>query len=167
MSLEQDLDRIAQQEERLRFERFDAGTAWELGGRLRKAAEARGAAVAIEIRVNGHLLFFTAMEGTTPDNIDWIRRKVNVVQRFQRSSYAIGLQLKQRGMTLAEQCAAPDSDYAPHGGCFPIRLKASGCIGTITVSGLPQRDDHELVVAALAELLGEAIGELALGEERE
>ena len=53
-------------------------------------------------------------------------------------------------------------DYAPHGGCFPIKLHGTGCIGTITVSGLPQRADHELIVEVLAELLEQPIEELAL-----
>ncbi len=79
------------------------------------------------------------MAGTTPDNVDWIRRKRNVVQRFHRSSYAIGLQLAKQQTTLTEQVGVDARDYAAHGGCFPIRLHGTGCIGTITVSGLPQR----------------------------
>ena len=97
-----DLDRIALQEQRLQFERFDAATAWTLGMRLKEAAEAHGVAVAIDIQLQGQPLFFYAMPGTTPDNVDWIRRKRNVVQRFHKSSYAMGLQLKQRGIQLGE-----------------------------------------------------------------
>jgi uncharacterized protein (UPF0303 family) len=162
MTIEQDLERIARQEERLQFRSFDANTAWTVGSRLRAAAEGRGQAVAIDIQVNGQALFFTAMPGTTADNIDWIRRKRNVVQRFQRSSYAIGLDLSMRQTTLTEQVGVEARDYAPHGGCFPIKLKGSGCIGTITVSGLPQRADHGLVVEVLAVLLEQPIEELAL-----
>jgi len=162
MGLKKDLARIAQQEQRLQFRSFDAETAWQLGSRLREAATTRGLAVAIDIEVNGHLLFFTAMPGTTPDNLDWIRRKKNVVQRFRRSSYAIGLEMEQRQTTLAEQIAVSERDYATHGGCFPINVKDTGCIGTVTVSGLPQRDDHELAVAVLAEMLGQSLEELAL-----
>jgi uncharacterized protein (UPF0303 family) len=107
-------------------------------------------------------LFFTAMPGTTPDHVDWIRRKRNVVQHFHRSSYAIGLELHQQKTTLAEKIGATDRDYAPHGGCFPIKLKNTDCIGTITVSGLPQRADHELIIEVLAELLEQPLKELAL-----
>jgi uncharacterized protein (UPF0303 family) len=165
MTLEQDLERIAQQEERLRFPSFDANTAWTVGTRLRAAAEARGLAVAIDIQVAGHPLFFTAMPGTTPDNVDWIRRKRNVVLRYHRSSYAVGLRLRQQQTTLTEQAGVEARDYAPHGGCFPIKLHGTGCIGTITVSGLPQRADHALVVEVLAELLEQPLEELALEDE--
>jgi len=160
----QDLERIALQEQRLQFERFDATTAWTLGARLKDAAEARGFAVAIDIQLHGQPLFFYAMPGTTPDNVDWIRRKRNVVMRFQRSSYAVGLQLQQQQTTLEKQLHVDPRDYAAHGGCFPLNLIGTGCIGTITVSGLPQRQDHELVVEVLAGLLGQPLAELALGE---
>jgi uncharacterized protein (UPF0303 family) len=159
-----DIERIALQEQRLQFERFDANTAWTLGMRLKQAAEARGVAVAIDIQLHGQPLFFYAMPGTTPDNVDWIRRKRNVVQRFQRSSYAIGLQLQQQQTTLEAKLGVDTRDYAAHGGCFPLNLIGTGCIGTVTVSGLPQREDHELVVEVLADLLGQPLGELALDQ---
>jgi uncharacterized protein (UPF0303 family) len=157
-----DLERIDLQEQRLQFERFDATTAWTLGARLKEAAEAHGVAVAIDIQFHGQPLFFYAMPGTTPDNVDWIRRKRNVVLRFQRSSYAIGLQLQQQGATLEARLGVDTRDYAAHGGCFPLNLRGTGCVGTITVSGLPQRQDHALVVEVLAALLGQPLSELAL-----
>lgn len=159
-----DLERIALQEQRLQFERFDATTAWALGTRLKEAAEAHGVAVAIDIQLHGQPLFFYAMPGTTPDNVDWIRRKRNVVLRFQRSSYAVGLHVQQQQTTLETKLGVDTRDYAPHGGCFPLNLRGTGCIGTITVSGLPQRQDHELVVEILAQLLGQPFSELALDE---
>ncbi len=73
--LEGDLEHIAGQERRLRFERFDAGTAWELGSRLKATAEAKGAALVIDVSLCGRQLFHYAMPGTTPDNADWARRK--------------------------------------------------------------------------------------------
>lgn len=165
MTLEADLERLALQEDRLQFAAFDAAAAWEIGGRLRAAAASRGAAVSIDIHLNGQALFFTAMPGTTPDNADWIRRKRNVVQRFFRSSYAVGLQLRQQQTSLEEKFAAEPRDYAAHGGCFPIRVRGTGVVGTLTVSGLPQRADHELIVAVLADWLGQPLAELALAPE--
>lgn len=162
MDIAQDLARIALQEGRLQFQSFDATTAWLIGTRLREVAAARGAAVAIDIQLHGHPLFFAAMPGTTPNNIDWIRRKRNVVLRFHRSSYAVGLELQQGQKTLTDTIGVELRDYAPHGGCFPINLRGTGCVGTITVSGLPQRDDHALVVEVLAEFLDQPPGELAL-----
>jgi uncharacterized protein (UPF0303 family) len=151
--LERDLARIAEQEQRLQFEGFDASVAWEIGQRLKAAAEARSGSVAIDITLHGQQLFYFAMPGTTPDNADWIRRKRNIVARFHRSSYAVGLSLRQQGTTLEAKMGLSAADYAAHGGGFPILLAGTGCIGSITVSGLPQRDDHELIVAVIEEHL--------------
>ena len=49
----------------------------------------------------------------------------------------------------AERYGLPDADYAAHGGCFPIHVAGTGIIGAVTVSGLTQREDHNLVVEAL------------------
>jgi uncharacterized protein (UPF0303 family) len=162
-SIEDDLARIALQELRLRFPRFDANVAWELGLALQQAAERGRASVAIDISAHSHQLFAHAMAGATPDNPEWVRRKRNVTLRFFRSSYAIGLELKRDGRTLREKYGLSDQDYMAHGGSFPIRL-ADGdlCIGAITVSGLPQRDDHDLLTRALAAFLGIDESEVAL-----
>ena len=162
MNIDQDLDRIALQEQKLRFTRFDAATAWSIGERLKAAAEKAGVAVAIDIQLNGQPLFFYAMPGTTPNNVDWIRRKSNVVRRFHRSSYAIGLGLQRENTTLEAKTGVDLRDYATHGGSFPILLEGTGCIGVITVSGLPQRDDHALVVQVLADYLGVRLADISL-----
>ena len=93
--------------------------AWELGVRLRTMAEARGLAVVIDVRRFGQPLFYSALEGTAPDNVEWVRRKSNVVARFHRSSYAVGLKLQVKNETLTEQQDLPLVDYATHGGSFP------------------------------------------------
>ena len=162
MDIERDLERIRLQEHKLRFDRFDAGVAWTLGAALKSAAEARGKAVAIDISLRGHQLFFYSMPGATPDNADWIRRKKNVVERFARSSYAVGLGLQRDGTTLQAKTGADPRDYATHGGSFPIYLTGGVCIGSISVSGLPQREDHELVVGVLASHLAVPMAQIAL-----
>ena len=161
MNIDQDLERIALQEKRLQFDHFDSEVAWALGNALKSAAEKRQVVVAIDIQLHGYPLFFYAMPGTTPDNSDWIRRKRNVVMRYHRSSYAIGLK-HERARTTLQNVGLDLKDYAAHGGCFPILLAGTGCVGTITVSGLPQRDDHALVVAVLQHYLHHTDEDLAL-----
>jgi uncharacterized protein (UPF0303 family) len=161
MNIDQDLARIALEEERLQFKHFDSDTAWAIGTALKAAAEKWRVAVAIDIQLQGHQLFSCSMEGTTVNNLDWIRRKRNTVMRFHRSSYAIGLELT-RSPTASEWAGLDPKEYATHGGCFPIVVTGTGCVGTITVSGLPQREDHNLVVSALQDYLNLAGEDLGL-----
>jgi uncharacterized protein (UPF0303 family) len=162
MNAEVEIERLADQEDRLCFTRFDQGAAWDLGTRLRGAAVSRGVAVTIEIRLLRETVFFCAMPGTTPENADWARRKRNTVELLQRSSYIVGLSLKRDGLSLEAKIGLPLRDYASHGGSVPIRVDGVGCVGVATVSGLPQREDHELVVETLAALCAEvAAGSVA------
>ena len=165
MSKSEDLERIALQERELQIPRLDTQTAWDLGVRLRTMAAERGLAVVIDIRRFGQPLFYAAMEGTTPDNVDWVRRKSNVVARFHSSSYAAGLKEKTKKQTLLESQGLPVADYATHGGSFPLTVPGAGVVGSATVSGLPQRADHELVVEALCALLGHDYAKLKLASE--
>jgi uncharacterized protein (UPF0303 family) len=165
MGLNEDLERVAHQEHELRLPRLDAQVAWELGSRLRSMAEERGLAVVIDVRRFGQPLFYAALEDTTPDNVEWVRRKVNVVARFHRSSYLIGLKLAAKNETLTAQQGLALADYATHGGSFPLTVEGAGVVGCVTVSGLPQRADHELVVEALCGMLGREYGALKLGTE--
>ena len=165
MGLSEDLERVKLQERELVLPRLDAQVAWRLGVRLRTLAEERGLAVVIDVRRFGQPLFYAALDGTTPDNVEWVRRKSNVVARFHRSSYAVGLSLKAKGETLAESQGLPLADYATHGGSFPLAVEGAGVVGSVTVSGLPQRSDHELVVEALCAALGRDYAELRLAAE--
>jgi uncharacterized protein (UPF0303 family) len=157
MELEEDIDRIARQERELQWTSFSEEDAWQLGSTLRELATERQLAIVIDVRRFGphcgnHAgapLFYAALHGTSPDNAEWARRKANTVARLYRSSYAVGLALKARNTTLLEKYGLAMTDYVSHGGAFPITLAGTGVIGAVTVSGLPQRDDHELVVEAL------------------
>ena len=166
MGLNEDLEQIAQQERELVLPRLDAQIAWDLGSRLRAMAAERGLAVVIDVRRFGQPLFYAAMDGTTPDNVEWVRRKSNVVARFHHSSYAAGLKEKiERMKRWHESQGLPIADYATHGGSFPLRVAGAGVVGSVTVSGLPQRADHELVIEALCAILGRNYTDLKLAPE--
>lgn len=154
MPIAEDLAAIARQESALIFDSFDENRAWRLGTALRQLAVERGASLTIDIRRFGQVLFCSALPGAPPDQAEWIRRKSNVVQRFHRSSYAVGLELESKQTSLEAKQGLPTIDFATHGGSFPIQVTTAGLIGAVTVSGLPQRADHELVVEALCSELG-------------
>lgn len=72
----QDIARIIEQEKQLVFKRFDAEAALALGLDIKKRIEAQGKAVSIDIRLWDRCLFAFAMNGTTADNQEWMRRKI-------------------------------------------------------------------------------------------
>lgn len=162
MAVSDDIARIALQETKLVLPRFDHDAAWRIGVTLRELAVARKAPLVIDVRRFGQLFFYNALAGSTPNNDDWVRRKSNVVAHFLRSSYAIGLELQERNVDLPGRYGLPFSEYAAHGGGFPIAVTGAGVIGSVTVSGLPQRADHELVVEALSIETGQSYAEIRL-----
>jgi uncharacterized protein (UPF0303 family) len=148
------IGQLEAQEERLVFDRFDNTDAWQLGSAMVAEATERGLPITIDIRRNGHQLFHAALPGTTPENDSWIDRKVNVVNRFAASSYLVGRRLAAKGDVLDESLGVRPRLFAAHGGSFPIRIRDVGVVGTITVSGLPQTDDHTFVTDQIATHLG-------------
>lgn len=146
-----ELDRVTAQEQALELSRFSAADAWWLGCEMHRLASARNAPVAIEIVRGTTTLFSALLPGATADNQNWIRRKVATTVRFEQSSYAIHLKLRA-GDNLFARFGLDYQTFAAAGGAVPIQISGTGMIGAAAISGLPQVDDHELVVAALLAL---------------
>jgi uncharacterized protein (UPF0303 family) len=142
---------LAAEEEELQFATFTAEDAWELGAGLVTAARRSALPVAVDITRNRHQLFHAALAGATPDNDVWIRRKTRVVNRFGHSTLYLRQAARERGTTFEEQYGLDPLRYAAHGGGFPILVRGVGPVGVVVVSGLPQLEDHRMVVAALRE----------------
>jgi len=167
VALEADVAKIAEQEAALVFQSFDEAAALAIGLSIKAAAEGKGKSLAIDIRLWNRPLFFFAMPGTSFDNAEWVRRKSNCVKRYGRPSYAVSLRLKKNsgGTLFAADDGVDPMEIAAHGGSFPIRVAGAGIIGSITVSGVPGRDDHGFVVAAIAQHLGLDPAPLAFAPE--
>ncbi|ELV8853108.1 heme-degrading domain-containing protein [Vibrio fluvialis] len=146
---------IAQQEEALQLSHFNHDVAWQLGCALKQMAESQQVAVAIEVYGFGQTLFQYAMPGTCADHLDWMRRKRNSVLRYGRSSYYLSLYNAQKQREFEMQPHIDAAEYCAHGGSFPIRIAGSGLVGAVTVSGLAQLEDHQMVSNALQSLLPE------------
>jgi uncharacterized protein (UPF0303 family) len=147
------LEELEAQERRLVFRQFTHDDAWALGSLLVELARERQAPVAIDIHRAGQQLFHAALPGSTPDNDAWINRKRRVVERYGSPSYLVGARFRAKGTTFEESSRLDPDEYAAHGGSFPITVEGVGVIGSVTVSGLPQLQDHKFVVEALEEFL--------------
>ncbi|MGW7362349.1 heme-degrading domain-containing protein [Streptomyces sp. NPDC054841] len=141
------------QERQLTLRQFTYDDAWTLGSMLVELARERHAPVAIDIRRGPQQLFHCALPGSSADNDAWIDRKRRVVERYGESSLLVGSRFRAKGTTFEESSRLDPDRYAAHGGSFPIRVHGAGVVGTVTVSGLPQAEDHAMVVEALERLI--------------
>jgi uncharacterized protein (UPF0303 family) len=145
------LQELLEEEETLQFDAFSNEIALNIGLRLIEMARGEGKAVTVDITVGEQQLFHYASPGTSADNDAWIRRKNRVVRRFGHSSFYIGSACRARGTTMEERYLLNPRQYAAHGGAFPIIIRGTGVVGTITASGLTQEEDHDLVVRVVRE----------------
>ena len=143
------LAELAAEEQDLQFTRFTNDDAWDLGAALVATGRERGLPIAVEITRNRHQLFHAALTGATPDNDSWIRRKMAVVDRFGHSSLYVRQSSIERGTTFEAEFGLDPASFAAHGGAFPVLVRDVGPVGAVVVSGLPQVEDHRMVVAAL------------------
>ncbi|MGI5468938.1 heme-degrading domain-containing protein [Streptomyces sp. CA-132043] len=148
-----DIDTLEEHERRLVFDRFGNDDAWALGSLLVGLARERNAAVTVSIRRGSQRLFHCALPGTSADNDAWLDRKCRVVERYGEASFLVGARFRAKGRTFEESSRLDPDRYAAHGGAFPIRLRGTGVVGAVAVSGLAQADDHALVVEALERFL--------------
>ena len=160
-----DIERIAAQERRLVFSRFDEETAFALGSAIRARGLVERWPIVVEIRTFDRPLFYAALPGSTADNANWARRKFNVVRHFGRSTYRMVLEQKSPDRALKTGFGLSVSDYVLAGGGFPVTVQGAGVIGAIMVSGLPERQDHGVIVEALCAHLKVPPAELLLAAE--
>jgi len=148
------LVQLLREEQALQFDSFSNEAALRIGLQLVERARAQQAVVSVEIARNGQVLFAHGMEGAPPDHAHWIRRKSNLANRTGHSSYYTHVETVQNGGNYDAIPTLDPREYAAHGGAFPVVVKGTGQVGTITVSGLPGAQDHALVVGVLQDYLG-------------
>lgn len=147
------LRELEMQEKELQFSEFTSETALKVGMDLVEKAKKENEVITIDITRNGHQLFHYSFDGTSPDNDQWVIRKNRIVNRFNMSSYRMSILLESEGKALEEKFLLSSMEYARYGGAFPIIIKNVGVVGTITVSGLTDDEDHAMVVGAVKDFL--------------
>jgi len=133
----------------LQFTRFTNDDAVALGQLLVQLGVGRNLPIAIGISKPNHILFRAALDGATPDNGFWLEAKARTSARYLTPSLLVGLQSRRNGGRFEDNPMVDPTTHAAHGGSFPLYIRGVGPVATVTVSGLPQLDDHRLVVEAL------------------
>lgn len=144
-----ELDALRAQEASLQLARFTHDDAWVVGSWLVERGLRDSLGITVDVRKGDQQVFHAALAGTTADNDDWIERKIRTVRRFGTSSLIVGRSHVVKGRDFNEATQLPFTEFVAHGGCVPIQVTGVGMIGTLTVSGLEQEDDHALAVEAL------------------
>ncbi|MFB9328681.1 heme-degrading domain-containing protein [Paenibacillus aurantiacus] len=155
--LERLLDELKREEEDMQFEHFNNRTAYELGTAMTDEAYRKGLPIIIDISKGEQRLFHHALPGTSKDNEEWVQRKNRVVRHFLHSSLYMGTYYKLHNTDIVQKSGLDPAQYATHGGAFPIIVRNTGVVGTVTVSGLPQREDHAFVVSMLRRFLNKEL----------
>jgi uncharacterized protein (UPF0303 family) len=162
MAIAEDIARIIDQERGLEFVSFDENTAFAVASRVRDRAYRNGWPIVCDVRLWDRQLCYIAMPGSSGDNPVWAQRKSNTVKRLLKSSYRATLEVNAPSHMFPPHRNLPVEEFALSGGGFPVRVKGAGIVGSVTVSGLHERDDHEIVVAAICEEIGLDVKAFAL-----
>ena len=147
---------LEEQEKALRFESVSFASLRQIGERILSFAAERGGSVYVMIRVSGDVVYASAMDGTTRNNILWARRKANTAEMSGRSSMRDGMINRAMGRKLSER-GLSEMDYTEEGGAFPIVLSSGITVGSVTVSGMKSAEDHQMAADSIAFQLGKHI----------
>ncbi len=134
---------------KIELENFDNSIAFDMASKVILLAKSRNQHIAIEIVRLSHTVFLYVDDSLTMDKHNWLRRKANVAKQFEESSLSVKNDLKDGNMTIAKTFALDEKDYLASGGAIPIFVKAAGMVAVITVSGLHDEEDHNIIIEAL------------------
>lgn len=134
---------------KIELDTFSNTIAMDMGIRIAELARSRNQAIAVEISRLNQTVFLYVEDGLPADKHNWLRRKANVSKYFEESSLAVRHTLEKRGMSLEKPFGLDEKDYIAKGGSIPVFVKNAGLIATITVSGLRDFEDHDIIIEAL------------------
>ena len=140
------------QENEFAFNSFTNEMAIELGQEMLKLALKQKAPVIVQVRKLEQILFHAALTGSSPENDWWINRKCRVVEKFNHSSLYVRVSFEEKNQSFEEHSGLDNELYAAHGGAFPIKVEQK-LVGIAAVSGLPQVEDHQMLVQGLKNFL--------------
>ena len=142
------LAELTAEEDELQLARFTNDDAWALGSALVARGAGRASCRSRSTSRHGHQLFPAAMTGATPDNETWIARKARDRAPLRAQLALRRPAVPRDGDDVRAAVRAGPERYAAHGGGVPLVVRDVGPVGVVVVSGLPQVEDHRMVVTA-------------------
>jgi uncharacterized protein (UPF0303 family) len=147
------IESLAQEQQDLQLAYFDYNFAAQLGLLIRDQAVKAALPISITVAHGTDIVFSLLMPGATADNSAWAARKRSVAQRFHRSSLAMRLEAEKGKYDFNQRFRLPEAEFVASGGGVPLILRNGTLIGTVGVSGMPDVEDHRIVVMALKQIL--------------
>lgn len=135
--------------QKIELDSFSNAIAMDMGLRIVELARSRNQVIAVEISRLNQPVFLYVEDGLPADKHNWLRRKANVAKYFAESSLAVKATLERRQMSLEKPFGLDEKDYIAKGGSIPVFVRNAGLIATITVSGLRDFEDHDIIIEAL------------------
>ena len=143
---------LLKEEKILKLSSLTNTDAIEIGEIATTLGNQRKVPIAIQVRIGDWIVFHASLEGSKPENDRWINRKVAVVMLKQHSTMYERVSAEERGVDWHKDNNVQDETHAIHGGALPL-ITDEGFRGILSISGLPQVEDHLFAVEVLTEFL--------------
>lgn len=134
---------------KIELDHFSNRIAFDIGLKIVELAKSRNQHIAVDVSRLNHTVFLFVDDNLPADKHNWLRRKANVAKRFEESSLSVKNDLKDGQMSLDKTFGLDERDFIAKGGSIPVFIKNAGMIGTITVSGLRDEEDHNIIIESL------------------
>lgn len=135
---------------KIELSKFDNRIGLEMGLAIVHLAKERGQRIAVQVERLNHPIFLYIDNDLPADKHNWLRRKATVAKHFEESSLSVKQDLRNGNMSLSETFALEKKEYLAKGGAIPIFVKNAGMIAVVSVSGLQDEEDHQIIIDALS-----------------
>jgi uncharacterized protein (UPF0303 family) len=129
--------------------KFTNTTALEMGLKIVNLAKSKNQNIAVKIERLNYTIFLHIGDHLPADKHHWLDRKANVAKHFEESSLSVKNDLVEGNMTLEKTFGLSGKTFLSKGGAIPIFVEEAGMVAVITVSGLTDEEDHNIIVEAL------------------
>ncbi|AVF48829.1 heme-binding protein [Elizabethkingia anophelis] len=134
---------------RIELDSFSNRIAFDMGVKIIDLAKSRNQHIAVEVCRLNYTIFLYVDDTLPVDKHNWLRRKANIARQFEESSLSVKNDLKEGNMNLEKTFGLDEKDFLAKGGAIPIFVKNGGMIAVVTVSGLHDEEDHNIIIEAL------------------